>query len=115
MRRIFRSLVPFTALALLCGCPNAGSLPQPIMEPLTQVTGVQYDETRALQACRQDVDASASLSIQPRWLPPLGSYTNGVVLGTVDAPHPAWTSLAVYRQELERCLVSRGYLISGWR
>ena len=115
MRRILRSLVPFMAIGSVCGCSYGGSLAQPIMEPLNQVTGVQYDEVRALRVCREEVDASAQVSIQPRWLPPLGGYMNGVVLGTVDGPHPAWTSLTVYRHEIERCLASRGYLITGWR
>lgn len=115
MRHILHSLIPFMALVSVWGCSHASSLPQPILEPLIQETGVRYDEARALQACRQEVDASAPLSIQPRWLPPLGGYTDGIVLGTVDAPHPTWASLAVYRHEIERCLVARGYLTTGWR
>jgi len=87
------------------------------MEPPAEVqTGVQYDEARDLRTCRQEVRAAAPLSIQPRWLPPIGAaYTNGIVLGTVDVPHPVWPSLVAYRQEIERCLVARGYQIRGWR
>jgi len=92
------------------------SLPQPILEAQADVqTGIQYDEAGDLRACRQEVRAAAPLSIQPRWLPPLGGDTHGILLGTVDIPHPAWPSLVAYRQEMERCLVARGYQIRGWR
>jgi hypothetical protein len=60
------------------------------------------------------VRAAAPLSIQPRWLPPLGGDTHGIILGMVDTPHPAWPSVEAYRQEMERCLVARGYQIHGW-
>jgi hypothetical protein len=55
------------------------------------------------------------MTIQPRWLPPLGTTDSGVVLGTVDDPHPTWPSREAYRQALARCLVARGYEIRGWQ
>ncbi|MDF0676116.1 MAG: hypothetical protein P0120_17545 [Nitrospira sp.] len=55
------------------------------------------------------------MTIQPRWLPPLGVTDSGVVLGTVDNPHPTWPSQEAYRQALTRCLIARGYQIRGWQ
>ncbi|HXX76470.1 MAG TPA: hypothetical protein VEI50_15170 [Nitrospiraceae bacterium] len=116
MQLLSRGLVPILVIAVGGACSHSGSLPQPILEHLAQgQTSVQYDEARDLRACRQEVRAAAPVSIQPRWLPPLGGYTNGIILGTVDSPHPAWPSLEAYRQEMERCLVARGYQIHGWQ
>lgn len=55
------------------------------------------------------------MSMQPRWLPPLGSAANGVVLGTSDTPHAVWPSREAYRQTIERCLTDRGYKVRGWQ
>jgi len=63
--------------------------------------------------CESEVRQAAPMSIQPRWwLPPIGaggSATGGVVLGTVDVPHPTWSSREAYQQAIERCLMAHGY------
>lgn len=116
MQLLSRNLVPIFVIVVVGACSHTGSLLRPIIEPAAQgQTSFQYSEARDLQACRQEVRAAAPLSIQPRWLPPLGGYVNGIVLGTVESPHPAWPSLEAYRQEIERCLVARGYQIHGWQ
>ena len=115
MRPISRSLIPVLLLASVGGCFQNRSLSKPILEPRAGTqTRVPYDEARDLRACRQEVRAAAPVSIQPRWLPPLGGDTHGIILGTVDTPHPAWPSVEAYRQEMERCLIARGYQIHGW-
>ena len=63
------------------------------------------------KVCETEVHQAAPVSIQPRWLPPIGSggaFTNGVILGTVDVPHPVWTSHEAYQQAIERCLKAHG-------
>ena len=99
----------------LPACFSARHVPQPILQRGDSVS-LSGDPTVAqdLTACQTQVRDAAPLSMQPRWLPPLGSTENGAVLGTADAPHPAWPSREAYRRAIERCLTERGYEIRGW-
>jgi hypothetical protein len=66
--------------------------------------------------CEIEVRQAAPVSIQPRWLPPIGgggSSTNGVVLGTVDVPHRVWPTREAYQQAIERCLTAHRYETRG--
>ncbi len=100
----------------LPACFSAGHVPQPILQrgDRASLTG-DSTASQDLRTCQTDVRAAAPVSIQPRWLPPLGATRNGVVLGTVDVPHPVWPSRKAYRQAIEACLTARGYEISGWQ
>ena len=107
-------LMPLVMFAALVGCASTAA--QPIIEPSDVMVGAgEHDAAEDLRLCQATVREAAPVSMQPRWLPPLGMPENGVVLGTVDAPHPIWPSQAVYRREIERCLTARGYEIRGWQ
>lgn len=115
MHLVIRHLMLAVLIFLLAACSSARYGPQPILErsdrsPLAGDSTVAED----LRTCRDTVQASGPLSIQPRWIPPLAVAANGVVLGTVDVPHPVWTSREAYRHEVERCLLAHGYRVSGW-
>lgn len=107
--------IPFLLmLAALGACNPDRPLPLPIFEPSSWMQRPEArDSTRDLTSCRQTVRDAAPVTIQPRWISPIIA-PNGVVLGTVDMPHPAWSSSAAYRQDLTRCLTSRGYDILSW-
>jgi len=101
-------------LAALTACNPDRPLPLPIFEPSSRMQGPEeHDSARDLTSCRQAVRDAAPVTIQPRWIPAIIA-PNGVVLGTVDMPHPAWPSRAAYRQDLARCLTSCGYDVLGW-
>lgn len=115
MYLVIRHLILAALILILAACSSAHYGSQPILErgdrsPLAGDSTVAED----LRTCRDAVQASAPLSIQPRWIPPLAVAANGVVLGTVDVPHPVWASWEAYRHEVERCLLARGYRVSGW-
>lgn len=116
MRRVSGYLLVAALLSPLGACSSARHLPQPVLErnDHSQSAG---DNVIAedLRACRTEVREAAPISIQPRWLPPLSTSANGVVLGTVDAPHQVWPSPDAYRQAMERCLTARGYAVQGWQ
>ena len=113
-------LVQHLALGLLfCSLPacfSASYVPQPVLQrgDRASLTG-DSTASQDLRTCQIDVRAAAPVSIQPRWLPPLGAPGNGVVLGTVESPHPVWPSREAYRQAIEACLTARGYEIHGWQ
>jgi hypothetical protein len=103
-------------LSFVAACSSARHVPQPMLgrsdRPISAGdSAVEQD----LRACRTQVRLAAPMSIQPRWLPPLGTSANGVVLGTVDAPHRVWPSRQAYRQAIEHCLTDRGYVVHGWQ
>src|SRR5574337_1115454 len=103
-------------LSLITACASVHYQPQPILgRPDRPLLVGDATASRDLGACRAEVREAASMSIQPRWLPPLGNTDSGVVLGTVDNPHPIWPSEEAYRQALAHCLVARGYEIRGWQ
>lgn len=103
-------------LSLIAACASVQHEPQPILERSDRPLAVgDPTASRDLSACRAEVRQEAPVSIQPRWPPPLGTTDNGVVLGTVDNPHPTWPSRETYRQALARCLVTRGYEIRSWQ
>lgn len=103
-------------LSLIAACASPHPQPQPILERIDRPLAVgDLTASRDLGACRAEVRQGAPVTIQPRWLPPLGGTDSGVVLGTVDNPHPAWPSREAYRQALTRCLITRGYQIRGWQ
>jgi len=109
-------LIPLLLLAVVYGCTVLPKAPQPIIEPAALMpSDVEHNAAQDLRHCQAAVREAAPVSIQPRWLPPLGVPESGVVLGTVDAPHPVWPSQAAYRREIERCLAARGYEIRGWQ
>jgi hypothetical protein len=109
-------LVPFLMLFIMAGCAPARILPQPIVEPSAKMQrGGEDDAAQDLLFCRDTVRDAAPVSMQPRWLPPLGVAENGVVLGTVDEQHQVWPSRDALRQAIERCLTDRGYEIRGWQ
>ena len=103
-------------LSLIAACASVHHQPQPILERIDRQLGVS-DPTASgdLDACRAEVREAAPVSIQPRWLPPLGVTDSGVVLGTVGNSHPTWPSQEAYRQALARCLIAHGYQILGWQ
>ncbi len=103
-------------LSLVAACASVHHQPQPILERLDHSVAIgDPTASRDLGACRAEVDQAAPVSILPRWLPPLGNTESGVVLGTVDNPHPVWSSQEAYRQALTRCLIARGYEIHTWQ
>ena len=116
VRLLSRCLMVFALLSPIAACSSVRHVPQPILERTGRTLSTE-DPTveQDLRACRTEVRKAAPMSIQPRWLPPLGTSPNGVVLGTVDTPHPVWPSREAYRQEIERCLTARGYEIHGWQ
>lgn len=103
-------------LSLIAACASVHHQPQPILERIDRpLAGGDATASRDLGACRTEARESAPVSIQPRWLPPLGFTDSGVVLGTVDNSHPTWPSQEAYRQALTSCLIARGYQIRGWQ
>lgn len=115
MRVLTRNLIVVVLLSSITAC-SSHQQPQPILERVDRTLSAG-DSTVAqdLCACRDEVRKAAPVSIQPRWLPPLGVTTNGVVLGTVDVPHPVWLSREAYRHAIELCLTAHGYEIHGWQ
>ena len=115
MRVLSRYLIVVALGSLMASCPASRHIPQPIVDRSdhTVLTGETVEED--LRTCRTEVYKAAPVSIQPRWLPPLGTTANGAVLGTVDAPHPVWPSRDAYRQAIERCLTAHGYEVHGWK
>ena len=115
MRIRIHGLLGIALLGSLAACSSTRQIPHPVVE--RNGSAVAFDAAVAsgdLRACQTEVREAAPVSIQPRWLPPLGTTANGVVLGTVEVPHPAWPSREAYRQAIERCLAARGYSVHGW-
>ena len=73
-----------------------------------------YDAAADIRLCQKTVVNAAPVTMQPRWIPPLSVAQNGVVLGSSDIPHQVWPLESDYRREMERCLVARGYEVTGW-
>jgi hypothetical protein len=114
--RLTTVLIPLLMLAAPYGCTLLPRAAQPIIEPAAVMpSNVEPDAAQDLRYCQAMVRKAAPVSMQPRWLPPFGVPENGVVLGTVDAPHPVWPSQAAYRRKIERCLTARGYEVRGWQ
>ncbi|MGH7181337.1 MAG: hypothetical protein ACREJN_05100 [Nitrospiraceae bacterium] len=116
MRVPVQHLVMVLLLASITACSSTHRQPQPILERGDHTLSAG-DPTvvQDLRACRAEVREAAPVSIQPRWLPPLGIMTNGVVIGTVDSPHPVWPSREAYRRAIELCLTAHGYDVQGWQ
>lgn len=116
MRMLIQCLLGVVLLGSLVACSSARHFPQPVVERNgSAITGDDPAVSEDLRACRTEVREAAPVSIQPRWVPPLGATGNGVVLGTVDVPHPVWPSREAYSQAIERCLTARGYAVHGWQ
>lgn len=116
MRVLSQYLMVVALLSLIAACSSTRHVPQPVLERSGRTLSAgDSNVARDLHTCRDEVHEAAPVSIQPRWLPPLGTTANGVVLGTVDAPHPVWPSRKAYRQAIERCLMTRGYDVRGWQ
>jgi hypothetical protein len=116
MRMLVQCLLGVALLGSLATCSSARHIPQPVVE--RNGSAIAFDDAGAsedFRACRTEVREASPVSIQPRWLPPLGTTANGVVLGTAESPHPAWPSRDAYRQAIERCLTARGYAVHGWQ
>jgi hypothetical protein len=117
MRVLTRNVIVVVLLSSIAACSSSHPQPQPILERSDRTLSfgdpaVEQD----LRNCRAEVrEAAPIVSIQPRWLPPLGVTPNGIVLGAVDIPHPIWPSREAYRLAIERCLTARGYEIHGWQ
>ncbi len=121
MRCACRGTVRLACLLLACvsGCALGQRLPEPMLEPGPQrpAAGPQA-AADDLRHCRQQVSDAAPTSFLPLQLPPMGAVgpsTSGVVIGTAGPPHRRWESEAAYRLAIERCLLERGYRITGWR
>ncbi|MCX5728541.1 MAG: hypothetical protein NTZ28_06850 [Nitrospirae bacterium] len=106
MRAFLRHLVVAALFCSITACSVGRQAPQSILPSIP---------AQERQVCETEVRQAAPVSIQPRWLPPIGggSATHGVVLGTVDVPHRAWLSLEAYQQAIERCLTAHGYETRG--
>lgn len=84
-------LIPSLMLAAMSGCAFPRTATQPIIEPSApMLRGGEHDAVQDFRICESTVRDAAPVSMQPRWLPPLGAVENGVVLGMVDSPHPVW-------------------------
>jgi hypothetical protein len=100
MRRFPRHLVVVVLSCSITACSSYHKASQSIP------TSVPPQDRKV---CEIEVRKAAPVSIQPRWLPPLGgggSSTNGVVLGTVDVPHRVWPTHEAYQRAIERCLTA---------
>ncbi len=115
MRVLSRCLIVVALGSLMAACSSARHIPQPILDRSDHTVLAGETVAEDLQTCRTEVHKAAPVSIQPRWLPPLGPTANGAVIGTVDVPHPVWPSRDAYRQAIERCLTARGYEVHGWQ
>lgn len=114
--RVLSQYVMVVALgSLMAACSLARHIPQPILERSDHTVSLGETVAEDLRTCRTEVHKAAPVSIQPRWLPPLGTTANGAVIGTVDVPHPVWPSRDAYRQAIERCLTAHGYEVHGWQ
>jgi len=116
MRILILGLLGIALLVSFPACFSTRHIPQPVIERNgSAIAGNDPAGSDDFRACQSEVREAAPVSIQPRWLPPLGSTANGVVLGTVDVSHPVWSSREVYRQAIEHCLTARGYAVHGWQ
>lgn len=107
MRRFLRLLVVAVLFCSSTACSSGRQASQSIL------TSVPEQDRKV---CETEVRQAAPVSIQPRWLPPIGgggSGTHGIVLGTVDVPHHAWPTRGAYQQAIERCLTAHGYETRG--
>ena len=103
MRQLLRHLVVAVLFYSTTACSSGRQAPQSILSSIPE---------QERQICETEVRHAAPVSIQPRWLPPIGgggSGTHGVVLGTVDVPHHVWPAREAYQQAIERCLTAHGY------
>ncbi|BFU95350.1 MAG: protein of unknown function [Nitrospira sp.] len=116
MNHLTVCLIGMTWLSTSVACSSTRHLPQPIIEPGDGTVPAESSTvSQDLQTCHIDVQRAAPVSMQPRWLPPLGPSANGVVLGTADVPHAVWPSREAYREAIEHCLTDRGYKVLGWQ
>jgi hypothetical protein len=107
MRGFLRHLVVAILFCSITACSAGRQAPQSILPSIP---------AQERQVCETEVRQAAPVSIQPRWLPPIGgggSGTHGVVLGTVDVPHRAWLTREAYQEAIERCLTAHGSEIHG--
>lgn len=111
MRILIHGLLGVALLVPPSACSSIRHIPHPVAE--RNGRAVAFDTAEDLRICQAEVREAAPVSIQPRWIPPLGTTVNGVVLGTVDVPHPAWPSPEIYRQAIDRCLTGRGSTVHG--
>jgi len=103
MRQFLRLLIVAVLFCSITACSSGRQASQSIL------TSVPEQDRKV---CETEVRQAAPVSIQPRWLPPIGgggSGTRGIVLGTVDVPHHAWPTREAYQQAMERCLTAHGF------
>jgi len=103
VQRVLRHLVVAILFCSIIACSSGRQASPSIL------TSVPAQDRKV---CETEVRQAAPVSIQPRWLPPIGgggSGTHGVVLGTVDVPHRTWLSREAYQQAIEHCLTAHGY------
>jgi hypothetical protein len=116
MRQPSLSLAGVVLICSVTSCASTRPVPQPILERNDRMLGVEEaTASQDLQTCRENERKTTPVTMQPRWLPPLGPSTSGVVLGTADFPHPVERSHEQYRAAIERCLTDRGYTVRGWQ
>ncbi|SLM47823.1 protein of unknown function [Nitrospira japonica] len=116
MSHLIVYLIGMTWICLSLACSSTRHVPQPIVDLGDGSVPIESAiVSQDLQTCRTEVHQAAPVSMQPRWLPPLGTSANGVVLGTADTPHAVWLSHEDYRQAIEHCLTDRGYRVRGWQ
>src|SRR5262245_4304680 len=109
-----RLSVLLIVMILTASCSSLREVPQPVLERDGRVLSSSDEARQDVRTCQGEMEKTAPVSIQPRWLPPLATTGNGVVTRTVDVPHHAWPSGDAYRRALERCLTARGYEVRGW-
>lgn len=104
-----RTLFGVMLFASLAACSSNQQRSEPIEWHDNSGSAGESAAAKNLQDCQSEVRLVAPMSIQPRWLPSVGAAENGVVLGTVDSPHPVWTSRDAYRKAMQACLTARGF------
>jgi hypothetical protein len=101
-------------LLTIVGCASSRPIPKPLLEPSGDIAGAgTSDASQDWRACHQAVWDAAPRSIQPHRLIPPVIAPDGVMIGTMDAPHATLTR-EDYKREMERCLMIRGYQVRGW-
>ena len=111
MRVRTRTLIVVVLLSTIAACSSSHPQPPPILKGSDRPLSLGDPPVEQdLRNCRAEVrEAAFSLD----GFHPLGVTANGIVLGSVDIPHPVWPSRQAYRHAIERCLTARGYVFTA--